>query len=169
VGDGSLFAYAGSNPTSAFDPLGLTTLSMGVTVSGGAGAGGSFSLLFNADLKGNLSLTITPALGGYGGVGGSVGGTLQVTNGSTVSDLEGTGTSTGGSLGLRPGAGPFVGVDAVIQPTARGWSVSAGWTGGLTPVELHSLLGYTWAPWRSSIRELLRSLVSPPAPPICAR
>ncbi len=160
----SPYAFVQNNPVNFHDPLGLITFSLGGTVSGGAGGGGSASLLINFDLSGNVSVTLTPAAGGFGGVAASAGGTIQITNATTVFDLEGLTSTTGASVGLRPIAGPFVGADVVLARRAQGVAFTIGKTTGLTPVELHSYLGTTQRVLAFNIFDLFRSAFIPSLP-----
>jgi RHS repeat-associated protein len=160
----SSYAFVQNNPVNLRDPSGLLTFSLGGTASAGTGKGGSVSLLVNFDLRGNVSVTITPAGGGFAGVAASAGGTIQLTNAKTVFDLEGIGATVGGSIGLRPGAGPFVGADIVLQPQAQGLSFTIGKTTGITPLEIHGFLGTTQRLYSFNIFDLFRSALVPLIP-----
>ncbi|MCP4706731.1 MAG: hypothetical protein GY865_19205 [candidate division Zixibacteria bacterium] len=63
---------------------------------------------------------------------------IQITNADTIYDLRGTSVQTGGSAG----EGVSVGVEIVTGDGYMGININFGVGGGLTPVELHSIVEY---------------------------
>jgi len=99
-GDVNIYRYCGNNCLNHSDPMGLTTLSFGITVNGqGVIFNGQASIGFSIDFSGGLSFNST--LGGGGGAGGdlSIGGYVGISGAPTVSDLGGNGLYSGGNFG----------------------------------------------------------------------
>lgn len=134
----NLFEYVQNNPINMTDRLGLWTFGFGAGATGGAGAGASGSGMIVVDGKGNIGVLTSGGAGGYGGVSGSVGGIIQVTNADTIYDLKGWSSQTGGSYGQ----GTSYGVELIIGKGYMGFNINVGIGGGLTAVEQHSIVEY---------------------------
>lgn len=94
--DGNVYQYAALNPTSGTDPLGLWTLSVGITGSAAVGVGGAGGTFVNFGFDPNrglfgLSFSITGSASGAAAAAAeaSVGITVGATNACDVSQLLG--------------------------------------------------------------------------------
>jgi RHS repeat-associated protein len=106
LGGMNLYVYVGNDPVTYIDPLGLWTWQRGISVTVGAGGGGTLEVgfalghdpsmgLFNGWQFGTYQ---TAGVGGYGGIGASVESTKTRSTFSNIKDLSGPGLSVGGSM-----------------------------------------------------------------------
>ena len=94
-----------NNPLKYTDPFGWDTHGIGLNLQGGAGGGGSYSIMVAWDDSGNIALVQSKGGGGYGGFGGSACIQYQYTSADTVADLEGPYTAVGGAFFAKGGGG----------------------------------------------------------------
>jgi RHS repeat-associated protein len=134
----NLFIYVQNSPINYIDPLGLWTVAIGVSGTGGAGMGASGTVMIAFDGHGNIGFIESGGGGGYAGVGGSAGGIIQVTNADSIYDLRGFSAQTGISFSW----GPSVGAEWVVGIGYMGVNITFGLGGGLSPVEMHSIAEY---------------------------
>jgi RHS repeat-associated protein len=142
-------AYVNNGVTHCVDNNGLWTISIGVTLGGGGGTGGSVSVgvAFGYSAESGFTAGFYESAGGgsYVGAGGSVTGTLSATGAGTVGALAGTAMAVGGSFGI----GPTIGGEAIIPTDLSnlgntGGSFSIGFGGGPIPGELHTFVVQTF-------------------------
>ncbi|MFZ0932346.1 MAG: FG-GAP-like repeat-containing protein [Syntrophobacteraceae bacterium] len=122
------YTYVQDNPVNSFDPTGLWTLSLGLTVSGQIGPLNiNFSGGLAIDGNGNIG-TFETIGGGLGvGAGGSLGISGSISNAQTIMDLQGPfATTTFGA-----GAGLSGSWDSYAGPSDNGWVTGSGLTLGL--------------------------------------
>jgi RHS repeat-associated protein len=158
-GQANLFVYSGNNPVNLRDSSGLWTIAIGVagTAGAGGGVGGGFSFVF--DNKGNVGIISSAGGGGLGGISYSAGAQVQVTNANTIYDLNGLSLQSGGSLLASP-----LGFEAVQGDSYWGVNFNItlpGLSGGLTPVELHSIAEYAAVEgmtWDEALKYVLKLL-----------
>ncbi len=135
-GDVNLYGYVGEGPVNFIDPWGLWTLGFGFGGTGGAGGAFSGSSMIVIDGHGNIAIVYSRGGGGMGGINISGGGILQITNSDNVNNLGGICTQTGGSFG----EGLTGGVEHLGGSGYQGVNLNFGYGGGLTPLELHSVV-----------------------------
>ena len=138
AGDPNHYAYAMANPVSLYDPLGLWTAGFGFQLSGGAGAGGSFSAALVVDGQGQVGLAVTGGAGGAGGMGGSLVVQGQGSNANTIQQLRGP----GGSVSVSAGEGVVGQGEVFVGDGYIGGAGGIGIGGGL-PVSVNGELTYT--------------------------
>ena len=144
-GDVNLYRYTRNNPINFTDPRGLWTIGIGLGATAGAGAAASGSGMIVFDGHGNVGVIESGGGGGMGGHSYSYGGIIQLTNADSIYDLKGLSTQTGGSLNIPFGPFSSLGAEYVVGFGANpymGVNINIGWGGGLTPVELHSIVEY---------------------------
>ena len=166
----NMFAYCGNNPIIHCDPSGYWwnefweeveerlkkkkteaqsnddgTVTVGFTIAGAFGLGGSYSTGITLDRKGNIGMAGT-FNGGSGFPSAGAGGFATITNAPDIFAQEGLGTAIGGSIG--PGAISVGGeynqlIDAKENVTYHGGTIAV--TVGLYPAcfEWHGEAGYT--------------------------
>jgi len=156
--DLNLYRMIQNNTVNLIDPLGLWTLAIGGSASGGGGAGASGSVMVVVDGHGNIGITESGGAGGYGGVSASGGMSIQITNADTIYDLEGVSAQTGGSVG----EGISVGAELVTGTGYMGININLGFGGGLTPVEMHSFVEYAGVQGRNikDIIDFIKNLLA---------
>jgi hypothetical protein len=131
-----VYAYSLGEPIDSFDPLGLWTasigLSLGVALPGFGGGGGTFFNLAHDSASGWLSgwsasLTGTALGGAVAGLGASPGVTLEFTNACDVYQLLGKfyELSRGGIS--RYGLGYLQNPDGTVKGTSLTLGVRPGW------------------------------------------
>ncbi len=123
----NLYRYVGNNPVRFIDPLGLTTVQVGITVTGQVGPftfTGSAGIAF--DGSGNIGVYTTG--GGGAGAGGGVSGGVSVSgsNAQTINDLSGpfNQVSLGGGWGPNASGDAFTGSSP--NGTVHGGGVTVG-------------------------------------------
>lgn len=113
-GDTNLYRYVNNSPKNFIDPIGLTTISYDISISGNVfalGGEGTLSLVWD----GSHQLPYVKFTEAAGGVLGSQGGIalnifgFTTTNATTHTQLNGPGTITGGTADLMLLAGPAIG------------------------------------------------------------
>ena len=128
AGGVNFYSYAGNNPISNTDPLGLWTIQLGFSISGtvpGLGLSGTFSTGIAIDGQGNVGLYSTG--GGGGGFGGGLSGGVTVA-GSDASNISGLGKGFVNISGTGSAAGAAATVDYFqnASGTIQGYGVTIG-------------------------------------------
>ncbi|MPM69798.1 hypothetical protein SDC9_116746 [bioreactor metagenome] len=111
---GNLYVYCMNNPVGHVDPAGLWTISLGVEASAAFLVSIGLSGQIVVDDNGNVGLILT-GIGGGGTPAAAVTGALTVTTADEIFDLNGKGSSGGGSWGF--------GADAVTGNARDGSTV----------------------------------------------
>jgi len=138
-GDTDLYGYVQNDPVNQVDPRGLLTVAIGIAGTGGGGAAGTYSKALVVDGHGNIGMISTLGGGGMGGITASGGGMIQIKNADNIYQLTGFSVQTGGSFGeVFSGGGEWV-----IGDGYTGVDINFGYGIGLTPGELHSILGHS--------------------------
>ena len=114
------------------------TAGFGFQLSGGAGAGGSFSAALVVDGQGQVGLAVTGGAGGAGGMGGSLVVQGQGSNANTIQQLRGP----GGSVSVSAGEGVVGQGEVFVGDGYIGGAGGIGIGGGL-PVSVNGELTYT--------------------------
>jgi RHS repeat-associated protein len=140
-GDLNLHGYVGNNPLRFNDPNGLTAFGLGVELSAGAGAGGSFSVHGVADSSGNVGIAFSENVGGHGGVtAGTAPSILFYPTAETIFDMRGIAANVGFAT-------PLFGANAIIGEgpnSITGYSFQFGSDAiGPTFIEQHGYIGNT--------------------------
>jgi len=145
-----LYRYAGSNPVAGLDPLGLWTVSSGLTISGQFGAfNWQISLGLAIDSCGHIGTYSTEGAGIGVGAKASAGGSVAVSPGGTcICDLQGPfdyasaglGEGVGASLDTAAGFGSNGQTVHIIGVTG-GASFGVGGSAGMNTTQIHPLGG----------------------------
>ena len=144
----NLYAYAEGNPNVFTDPLGLWTLQIGPSVSGGIGVGGTIG--FGVAIGYSHEYGFHGGIYGFAGVapgtytGAGAGGTIDVTwsGNAHISNLSGAGAMIGGSATVL--GGPTVGGEATVPLSGSASSSYTGSAGiGVGTPEFHTFVGGT--------------------------
>ena len=137
--------YAGSSQAYV-EPTGTVIIGLGGIAM--AGKGGSISIGFTFDFRGNMGIIFIPFVGGgFPTAGFYAFGT--VTNAQTIYDQE----KWAGQLG---GSGTFLGyeysifLDPAVNSAYHGHTLSAGFTPNALPVEVHGGASYSILRWTSN-------------------
>jgi len=137
-GSTNLYGYVVNDPVNAIDPVGLATRGTGVSITGGAGYGGTvnISVVSGPD---SSALQITFGGGSYAGAnaGGAV--TASSTTADSVDQLEGGGLQVGGS----GGEGAYGEAGTKSGPNYAG-GYAGGGVGGGTPGAGYAFATYTF-------------------------
>jgi hypothetical protein len=129
------------------DPWGLWTLQLGLSGSGGAGAGATYGRGFVIGYSGENGFQFgkysTVGAGAYSGVGGGVSVDLSWSSNSDIESLGGIGVAIGGSVEV-----PVLGVDVgggieLSNGSSPSYSIGVGLGKSLIPFEKHSFITKT--------------------------
>jgi hypothetical protein len=150
-----LYAYSRTNPINYLDPIGLDYFGIGVSLSGGAGGGGSigFGIYFGG---GGAGIYSNLGGGGYGGVGGSMTLDITVSPGQIASGSSTTGSvgGSGGPPGTTFGGAQIIG--------GSGGTVLSG--GVAAPGSTFSEFGFVNTTTVVTAKDVVDMFYTPPVP-----
>ena len=134
-------------PTTVIDPMGLWTVQIGITFSGGIAGGGviTIGIAFGYSESSGFSAGFFETVGGGTiiGAGRSVTGEVTISNVDAVSSLAGTALSVGASLGGD--TTPIIGGEITTSPNTDVQSATFQIGYGLgTPIEYHTYITETF-------------------------
>ena len=147
-GGRNLYSYAEGAPSMFTDPLGLWTLQIGPSFSGGIGFGGTIG--FGVAVGYSHEYGFQGGVYGFAGVapgtytGAGAGGTIDVTwsGNPHISNISGAGAMIGGSATAL--GGPTIGGEATVPLSGSASSSYTGSAGiGVGTPEFHTFLGGT--------------------------
>ena len=123
------------------DPLGLWTFGVGLGFTAGGVVGVSGSVIVVGDGHNNAGIVLSFGIGGYFGLGGSLGAVVQYTSADTIFELEGACAQIGGSIG----EGGTIGAEILIGDGYLGVNVNPAVGGSpWIPFEVHGLVERAW-------------------------
>jgi len=144
-GDTNLMAYVANNPVLLIDPSGLWTFQIGVSTTGGAGAGATYGRGFVIGYSNENGLQFgtydTVGAGGYGGVSGGASVNVSWSGNKNINDLSGIDATVGGSAAMGVDVGVEVGISRGGGKPSYTGSIGIG--GGPVPVEMHGFVNST--------------------------
>ncbi len=153
----NLYGHVLSDPINRADPSGLRTFGVGFGGSGGAGAGGSVTVLWLIDTEGNIGRVTSQGGGGYFGAGGSAGVTYHTSGAPTIHDLNGQSTQLGGSVGEGVSVGgEWVNAMDRSGNWYQGFEVNLGLGAGVFPAETHVYRVDSSVDWSVNVPDLFR-------------
>ena len=140
-GQANLYVYVGGDPVNHVDPLGLWTFGVGLGFTAGGVVGVSGSVIVVGDGHNNAGIVLSFGIGGYFGLGGSLGAVVQYTSADTIFELEGACAQIGGSIG----EGGTIGAEILIGDGYLGVNVNPAVGGSpWIPFEVHGLVERAW-------------------------
>ncbi|MFC1850396.1 RHS repeat domain-containing protein [candidate division CSSED10-310 bacterium] len=150
----NLYEYVLNNPVNYFDPYGLKTYGLGISLNWGAGIGIAGSVLIVIDSDWNVA--IAPSIGflAISALDVDISGQFQYTNAKNVCELRGWEVQAGGSGGMAVTVGAeyvashYKGVNLNVGPGFKLGPFAL-------PIEVHGSLEYEWVFELFNLKDLL--------------
>ena len=145
---GNWYQYCFSNPTTYYDPNGLTVIAVGYDISEAFGIRVGIGVQIAFDDKGNIGLVKYSTIGGGFPTLGFGGGTVSLYSADEIWDLNGVGVAIGGGVNGTVLGLPISGSVEISFGSARDGSTVFGITGALKPeaafpVDMHGVMVMT--------------------------